>query len=116
MAKPLIPSAAAPSVPVAPAATESKAKLSKADKQALFAVPRSIDAEIAALEASIVECNDRKSASIKAIEDALGNGPFGVQGEVVRISSRTLKNEDGTPGRSVFFFKGQGKIEIDRID
>jgi hypothetical protein len=120
MGKPLIPSAAAtaPATP-APAASAPKAdkpKLTKAEKQALFAVPGSIDGEIAALEAQIAECKDRQSAAIKAIEDSCGNGPFGYRGEIVRISSRTIKNEAGEAVKTVHFFKGQGKLEVDKID
>ena len=114
MAKPIIPASAPSTVAasaVAASAVAEPATLSKADKQALFAVPRSIDAEVTALEASIVQANDRKSASIKAIEDACGNGPFSLKGEIVRISSRTMKD-----GKTVHFFKGQGKSDVEKID
>lgn len=119
MAKPILPKSAPVATPAAASeptnAAPEKPALTKEEKRALFAVPRTIDASIEECRAKIAELETEKSSAIKAIQDACGHGPFQIKEGTVRISSRTVKKDDGTE-YTVHFFKGKGQPSVEKID
>lgn len=87
-----------------------KKELTKAEKKALFKTADEYQSVVDDALKAVDEAKLELSAAIQEIADQVGNGPFELtsgsrKGEIVRISNRN----------DVYFFKGMGKAEVERI-
>lgn len=87
------------------ATLETKPEVSKKDKVALFKAYEDADMTVLQLEAKLTEAQSWRSASVQAIQEKCGNGPFGYKGKELVIMKRG----------ETYFFRGRGDRTVDII-
>ncbi len=86
-------------------------KLTADDKKALFTSYDSANVAYDKAAAALVKASEAKSVTVKAINDALGTGPFKWKGTQLNIVCR--KGSDDKP--SVYYFKSPTRADIQEI-
>lgn len=84
-----------------------KPTLSASDKKKLFEAYEAAESKVKAAESAVEKALDARSASVKAILDAMGSGPKGWHGRVLTPVK--------APRGERYVMRGESKAEVDHI-
>ena len=91
--------------------------LSKEEKIKLFEAYEKYQLAVDTAEQAVEAAKVKRGLAVKAIIDALGQGPFQWRDEILTPTVRQSKDDDGKPiGEPTYFFRGKRKEQtIERI-
>lgn len=93
----------------------SKVEKDKVDPKALFTAYQTTEDAVQAAKHALEQAMDRRTVACKAILDSLGAGPFSWKGRIVKVGSRSTKNEGGEVVSTSYFMKSQTPEDVQTI-